>query len=128
VAVLQEPAQMAQALGLRVLENSGIQVKMVLRGGAAERAGFAAGDEWLGIEPIAAGSKKASAPPAVQGWRLNKLEELMLYAGSHKKVLALVARDKRLLRLELALPAAVNTARLVLRDAALAGRWLAAAA
>ena len=120
VGVLQEPAQLAQALGLRVLETNGIQVKTVLRGGAAERAGFAAGDEWLGIEPFVAAKKTTPA----NGWRLAKLEELMLYAGSRKKVLALVARDKRLLRLELRLPAAVCTWRLVLRDAALAGRWL----
>jgi hypothetical protein len=38
-----------------------------------------------------------------------------------------VARDRRLLRLDLALPAAVTTWRLVLRDAALAKPWLAAA-
>ena len=51
VAVLQEPAQMAQALGLRVADAGGsVQIKMVLRGGAAEQAGFAAGDEWLGVD------------------------------------------------------------------------------
>ena len=123
VAVLQEPAQLAQALGLRVLEAGGVQIKTVLRGGAAERAGFAAGDEWLGVESAAASRKTP-----VDGWRLSKLEDLTLYAGSRKKVLALVARDKRLLRLELSLPSAVSTCRLVLRDAALAGRWLAPAA
>jgi predicted metalloprotease with PDZ domain len=124
VAVLQEPAQLAQALGLRVQEDGGIQVKTVLRGGAAERAGFAAGDEWLGIAPVAAGKKHAP----VQGWRLSKLDDVMLYAGPHKKVSAWVARDKRLLRLDLTLPAAVTTWRLALRDAALAGLWLATAA
>lgn len=120
VAVLQEPAQLAQALGLRVLEAGGVQIKTVLRGGAAERAGFSAGDEWLGVESAAAARKTPT-----DAWRLSKLEDLTLYAGSRKKVLALVARDKRLLRLELSLPSAVSTWRLVLRDAALAGRWLA---
>ena len=85
----------------------------MLRGGAAEQAGLAANDEWLGVEV------------AGTGWRLTKLDDLPLYAGGHKKVTALVARDRRLLRLELNLPAAVTTWRLVLRDAARAQPWLA---
>jgi predicted metalloprotease with PDZ domain len=120
VGVVQEPAQLAQVLGLRVQENAGVQIKAVLRGGAAERAGFAAGDEWLGVDIPAAGGKKAAA----SGWRLGKLEDLTLYAGTHKTVQALVARDRQLLRLQLSLPSGVSTWRLVLRDAALAGRWL----
>jgi predicted metalloprotease with PDZ domain len=115
VVVLEEPAQLQQRLGLRVTETGGsIQVKTVLRGGAGEMAGLAANDEWLGVE--VAGS----------GWRLAKLDDLLLYAGDHRKVTALVARDRRLLRLELNLPAAVTTWRLVLRDAARAQPWLAA--
>jgi predicted metalloprotease with PDZ domain len=115
VAVTDEPAQLAQRLGLRVAESNGaIQVKTVLRGGAAEKAGLAAGDEWLGVE--AGGS----------GWRLGKLDDLLFYAGTHKSVTALVARDRRLLRLPLTLPGAATTWRLALRDAALARPWLAA--
>jgi predicted metalloprotease with PDZ domain len=114
VVVLEEPAQLQQRLGLRVGETAGIQIKTVLRGGAAEQAGFAANDEWLGVEVGGA------------GWRMSKLDDVLLYAGSHKKVTALVARDRRLLRLELNLPASVTTWRLVLRDAALAQPWLAA--
>ncbi|NML43035.1 M61 family metallopeptidase [Ramlibacter sp. G-1-2-2] len=113
IAVLEEPSQLQQRLGVRVSENGGaITLKNVLRGGAAEQAGFAAGDEWLGVE--VAGS----------GWRLNKLDDLTMYAGSHRKVTALVARDRRLLRLELSLPAGVTTWRLALRDAARAQSWL----
>jgi predicted metalloprotease with PDZ domain len=112
VAVLEEPAQIAQRLGLRVAETGGIQVKTVLRGAAAERAGFAAGDEWLGVEV------------AGTGWRLARLDELLLYVGPGKKFTALVARDKRLLRLDATLPAA-TTWRLALRDAALVTPWLA---
>ncbi len=115
VAVNEDPAQLAQRLGLRMAEaNGAVQVKAVLRGGAAEKAGLAAGDEWLGVEV------------AGQGWRLTKLDDLIFYAGRHKTVTALVARDKRLLRLPLALPGAVTTWRLALRDAALARPWLAA--
>ncbi|MFC5496126.1 M61 family metallopeptidase [Caenimonas terrae] len=114
VGVLEEPAQLAQRLGLRVTETSGVQVKQVLRGGAAEAAGIAANDEWVGVEV------------AGNGWRMTKLDDLTLYAGAHRKVTAVVARDRRLLRLELALPAAVTTWRLVLRDAAQAQPWLAA--
>jgi predicted metalloprotease with PDZ domain len=114
IAVLEEPAQLQQRLGVRVTETSGVQVKTVLRGGAAEQAGIAANDEWLGVEVAGA------------GWRMTKLDDLPLYAGHHKKVTALIARDRRLLRLELNLPAAVTTWRLVLRDAARAQPWLAA--
>ena len=114
VTVLEEPAQLAQRLGIRVTETSGVVIKQVLRGGAAELAGIAANDEWIGVEV------------AGNGWRMTKLDDLTLYVGTHKKVIAVVARDRRILRLELALPAAVTTWRLVLRDAALAQPWLAA--
>jgi len=53
VAALDDPAQRAQELGLRVAETGGsVQVKVVLRGGAAEQAGFSANDEWIGIDNI----------------------------------------------------------------------------
>jgi hypothetical protein len=74
---------------------------------------MAAGDEWIGIEV------------AGQAWRLAKVDDLALYAGSHRKLTALVARDRRLLTLELAL-APATTWRLVLRDAPRAQLWLAA--
>ncbi len=119
VGVLEEPAQLAERLGLRVTENQGVQIKTVLRGGAAERAGFAAGDEWLGVEPVSKGSA-----PAAGGWRMSRLDDLTLYSGKAKKVLALVARDQRLLRLELDMPPARTTWRLVIKDAALLERWL----
>lgn len=126
--------QPAQQLGLRVQENHSIAIKMVLRGGAAEQAGFMAGDEWLGLEVDG------------QGWRLSKLEDLGLYAGAQSQVTALVARDRQLLRLTLSLPEgllarpaprkpakakAAKTAlppanvRLAVRDSAAVERWLA---
>ena len=74
---------------------------------------FAANDEWVGVEVAGA------------AWRMNKLDDLTLYAGNHRKVTAIVARDRRLLRLELAIPAAVTTWRRVLRDGARAAQWLA---
>ena len=82
---------MAQRLGLRVSEaNGSLMVKTVLRGGLAELAGFAAGDEWL----------------AVDDWRIHKLEDLAMLIGQMRKTWATVSRDKRLLRLSLALPGA----------------------
>ncbi|MCA0213058.1 MAG: peptidase M61 [Proteobacteria bacterium] len=115
VSVHDDPPQQAQRLGLRVAESGGaIQVKAVLRGGAAERAGFASSDEWLGVEV------------AGDGWRLAKLDDLPFYAGQHKTVTALVARDRRLLRLPLTLPADVTTWRLAVHDAAQLRKWLAA--
>jgi predicted metalloprotease with PDZ domain len=80
---------MAQRLGLRVSESSGsLIIKTVLRGGLAEKAGLAAGDEWL----------------AVDDWRIHKLEDLGLLCGNKAKTIATLSRDKRLLRLPLALP------------------------
>ena len=95
VAVHKDPAQFAQRLGLRVSEDHSVQIKQVLNGSAAHRAGFAPGDEWLGLE---VGGKHASA------WRLKKLDEVLLYAGTAKKLTALVSRDAQLLRLSLTLP------------------------
>ncbi|MDB5778786.1 MAG: peptidase domain protein, partial [Polaromonas sp.] len=118
-----EPAQLAQRLGLRVAENHGIQVKTVLRGGAAEQAGFAAGDEWLGLEPLARPSP-TSRPAADAGWRMSRLDDLALYAGDAEQVVALVARDKRLMRLALRLPPAPTTWRLAVRNEARVNEWL----
>ena len=115
VAVHDDPAQLAQRLGLRVAEANGINVKAVLRGGAAEQAGFCANDEWLGVE--VGGSH----------WRLHKLDELTLVAGPERQMWAWVARDKRMLRLPLTLPPDVRTWRLAVRDAAVLGAWLAPA-
>ena len=123
VNVLEEPAQMAQQLGVRVNESQGLHIKTVLRGGAAQQAGFAAGDEWLGLElPAKPSASRAAA--ATGGWRMSRLDDLALYAGSAKKVIALVARDKRLRRLELTLPPAITTWRLAVRDAARVNDWL----
>ncbi len=113
-----DPAQPAQRLGLRVAETAGsIQVKAVLRGSAAEAAGLAAGDEWIGIET-----------GAQEAWRLGKLEDLSLYLGDRLQATLIVARDRRLLRLPLALPPladpASRTARLSVRDPQAVGRWL----
>jgi predicted metalloprotease with PDZ domain len=119
VAALDDPAQRAQELGLRVGETGGsVQVKVVLRGGAAEAAGFSAHDEWIGIELPAAKGRPA------QGWRLTKLDDLALYLGPQKKAVALVARDRRLLRLPLHLPAGETTWRLFAQDPVKMAPWL----
>ncbi|MFZ4286843.1 M61 family metallopeptidase [Variovorax sp. HJSM1_2] len=117
VGVHEDPAQLAQRLGMRVSESDGLIVKMVLRGGAAEQAGFSAGDEWLGLE----------TPEG--GWRMGKLDDLLLYAGNTRTVIALVARDKRLLRLPLRLPAAASTTtwRLSVENPRTVTAWLAGA-
>ena len=118
VAIHADLSHMAQRLGLRVAETGNIVVKTVLRGGAAEKAGFCAGDEWLGVE----------LPGEREGWRLQKLDDLALYAGSQLRMTALVSRDKRLLRLPLVLPEGVTTWRLAARDAAALTAWLGAKA
>ncbi len=101
VIITDEPSQLQQRLGLRVAETGGINLKVVLSGGAAEKAGFATGDEWLGIT-VGAGSK-------AQSWRIHKLDEVAQYITEHatksQKITAIVARDKRLIHLTLNWPA-----------------------
>ena len=91
VQLKPETAQWAQRLGIRVTETHSVNIKTVLRGGLAEAAGMAPGDEWLGIEING------------QGWRISKLDDVVFYAGASTAVTALVARDGRLLRLPLQL-------------------------
>lgn len=124
IALQSDAPQPAQRLGLRVTEGSAVLIKTVLRGGLAEQAGMAPGDEWLGIEVQG------------QGWRITHLDDLALYAGKAPQVTALVARDRRLLRLPLALqrparskrkasaPEPPDTVTLAVTDAARAARWL----
>ena len=114
--MLEEDSQIAQRRGLRVDESAGISIKTVLRGGAAEQAGFACGDEWLGVEP-ATGRERS-------GWRLSRLDELPLYLARSSSATALVARDKRLLRLPLRIPADDKTTRLAAADKLKLDHWL----
>ncbi|HSN34064.1 MAG TPA: PDZ domain-containing protein, partial [Ideonella sp.] len=78
----------AQRLGLRVAESAltGVQVKQVLRGGAAEAAGVSAGDELLGVD----------------GWRLRRLDDLSALVAPDAAFELLLARDQRLHRLRVA--------------------------
>jgi len=106
----------AQRLGLRVQEKKGsIYLQTVLRGSVAEAAGFMAGDEWLAVE-------------TPQGaWRIQQLEEVLLYGSADTLVTAIVARDARLLHLPLHLPKpseADSPIRLLLTKPSLAEPWL----
>ena len=85
-----EPATLAQRLGVRVSESAltGVKVSHVLRGGAGERAGLSPGDELL----------------AVQGWRLRRLDDALRLLTPGKAATVLVARDQRVLTLALTLP------------------------
>ena len=118
IQVNREPDALAQQLGLRLKESGGLTVTQVLRGGAAEQAGFAAGDEWLAVQPGGAAAK-ATAP-----WRVHTQDDLTLYCGAAKQWVATVARDKRLLQLSLKRPKTSFAARLSVRDSAAANRWL----
>jgi len=118
IQVHQEPDQVAQQLGLRVKESGGLFIHQVLRGGPAEKAGFASGDEWLAVQP--------QGTDAHGAWRLNTLDEFTLYAGNARKVTAIIARDKCLQRLELTLPKPSQGAvRLSVRETSKAEAWLA---
>ena len=101
IRIHAEPGNFAQHLGLRHTDaNGSVQVKAVLRGSAAEQAGFAAGDEWLGLEVGARGQRGKT----VQSWRVNKLDDVPVLLGKERKAVALVSRDKQLLRLPLTVP------------------------
>jgi len=101
IRIHAEPGNFAQHLGLRHADaNGSVQVKAVLRGSAAEQAGFAAGDEWLGLEVGARGQLGKT----VQSWRVNKLADVPELLGKERKAVVLVSRDKQLLRLPLVVP------------------------
>lgn len=109
--VVQDPPALAQKLGLRVTESAGVvTIKNVLSDSLAERAGLAAGDEWIGVDD----------------WRMTKLDDLPLYAGRSPQVTALVARDRQLVRLRLSLPKQAQAAswRLTVTDATKVAAWL----
>lgn len=132
VAVRREPAPLAQRLGLRVADGdaglrSSPRVGAVLRASVAEKAGLAPGDEIL----------------AANGWRLHKLDELLLYrrplqargkkapppgqAARYAPIRLLVARDQRLAELTLAWPAVEEAAvswQLAVEREAAARAWL----
>jgi predicted metalloprotease with PDZ domain len=104
--VHEEPAALAQRLGLRSEDAGGaVKIKMVLSGGAAQAAGLMAGDEWLGVS-LAAGRGSVSQ------WRISKLDDVAPLLGEQKRFSVLVSRDKRLLLLPVALPAKAWTWRL----------------
>lgn len=89
IAWHEEPATLAQRLGARASDSGGqFKLQAVMRGGAAEQAGLAAGDELL----------------ALDGWRLRKLDDLVALGAFERPLPLLAARDQRLL--ELTLPAA----------------------
>ncbi len=83
---------LAPTLGLRLSEGpvSGVQVKTVLRGSAAERAGISAGDELL----------------AVDGWRIRRLDDARQWLAEGRPFELLAVRDQRVLRLQVQPPAA----------------------
>jgi len=102
VQLHKTPATWQQHLGMRVTEKAGegIIVKTVLSNSVAEKAGFAPGDEWLGIELSQGNSTKNQQ----LSWRIHKIEDLSLHVGDvsqNKSFNALVARDMKLLKLPL---------------------------
>ncbi|MCW5653085.1 peptidase M61 [Hydrogenophaga sp.] len=115
-----EKAPVAQQLGLRVAESGGnVVLKSVLRSGAAEAAGMAPGDEWIGIElpPPRRGA-------AVEAWRIQRLDDVDALRGRSNRLTALVSRDRRLLRCALDWPTASHTVRLGVGDATKLAAWL----
>ncbi len=85
-----QPATLAQRLGLRVAESAltGVKATHVLRGGAAEAAGIAAGDELL----------------AVAGWRVRRLDDALRLMTPGQGSEWLLARDQRVRAVDVVLP------------------------
>jgi predicted metalloprotease with PDZ domain len=83
-----DAGDLAADWGLRVSEGalSGVQVKSVHRGGVAERAGVAAGDELL----------------AIDGWRLRRLEDARAWLQTGQGAELTLVRDQRLRMLRIA--------------------------
>jgi len=100
---VEEPAPLAQQLGVRVDDSNGLRLRNVLRGGAAEAAGLAAGDEWLAVER------------GGDTWRVRRLDDVALHARglpAGEPLMCWVARDGRVLRCPLWWPAPAATVQL----------------
>ncbi|WP_298231572.1 M61 family metallopeptidase [uncultured Azohydromonas sp.] len=91
VAWKTEPLPFAAALGLRLSEGpvTGVQVRAVLRGSAAERAGVSAGDELL----------------AVDRWRVRRLEDAQQWLTVGAPFELLLVRGQRVLSCHVEPPA-----------------------
>jgi predicted metalloprotease with PDZ domain len=86
VTLTSEKAAYSAALGLRLAEGVNmVQVKQVLAGSVAMRAGVSAGDEAL----------------AVDGWRIRRLDEAQQWLEPGRDFELLLVRDQRLLRVTL---------------------------
>jgi predicted metalloprotease with PDZ domain len=113
-----DKAPLTQQLGLRVQENHAVQIQTVFNGSVAEVAGFAPGDEWLGIT-VKSGQKIAGT------WRIKRLDQLHWLCGEHKSFTALVTRDGQILQLPVRLPTNDQCVwRLGIKDPAKVGQWL----
>jgi predicted metalloprotease with PDZ domain len=119
VDINMDSAPLTQQLGLRVQENHAVQVKTVLSGSVCEAAGFAPGDEWLGLT-VSANTASASA------WRIKRIDQLPGLLGKHKSFTALVSRDGQLLQLPVRMPVKTTQVwRLGIKDPIKVGQWLA---
>jgi predicted metalloprotease with PDZ domain len=86
VTLTSEKAGYAAALGLRLVESAtAVQVKQVLAGSVAMRAGVSAGDELL----------------AVDSWRIRRLDEAQQWLEPGRDFELLLVRDQHLLRVTL---------------------------
>jgi predicted metalloprotease with PDZ domain len=86
VSITAEKPGYAASLGLRLVESANsVQVKQVLAGSAAMRAGVSAGDELL----------------AVDGWRIRRFDEAQQWLEPGRDFELLLVRDQRLRRITL---------------------------
>ncbi len=117
VSMTAEKAGYAAVLGLRLVERANsVQVKQVLAGSVAMRAGVSAGDELLTIDR----------------WRIRRFDEAQQWLQPGRDFELLLVRDQRLLRVTLQPGSAASAAQVALtsagkpraREAALRRAWL----
>jgi predicted metalloprotease with PDZ domain len=101
IKVEAAPDSLQQQLGLRLDDSKpGVHIKIVLADGLAAKAGFAPGDEWLGvIVPDVNSSPRRSSTQQTTTWRIQKIDDLMMLLGEAKYFEAMVCRDQRILTL-----------------------------
>lgn len=107
VEVFDDDAPLGARLGLRTEATpAGLRVTHVMRGGAAEQAGFAPGDVWL------------AQRQGAQWWQIKQLEDAAHATDRSGRWRCMVARDGQLLTLQGRWPAAARIMRLQRRASA----------
>lgn len=101
VEVFNDEAPLGARLGLRTEPAAGgLRVTHVMRGGAAEAAGFAPGDLWL------------AQRQGAQWWQIQQLDDAARFVDRSQRWRCMVARDGQIMTLQGRWPATTHVVRL----------------